>query len=73
MSGEIANFIEVIDYKSKAELLSKLRTMRENTVRLSPTDRRIVKQMLGVAIQQVFHAPEAELMAYKNKSEELKK
>jgi len=70
MSGEIANFIESIEFNSKAELLTKLRTMRENTVRLSPTDRRIVKQMLGVAIQQVYHAPEAQIMAYKNKSEE---
>jgi hypothetical protein len=69
MSGEIMSFIESIDFKSKAELLGKLRRMRENTVRLSPADRRIVKQMLGVAIQQVYHAPEAELLAYKNKSE----
>jgi hypothetical protein len=65
MSGEIGSFIESIEFNSKAELLSKLRKMRENTVRLSPADRRIVKQMLGVAIQQVYHAPEAELLAYK--------
>jgi hypothetical protein len=65
MSGEMANFIEVIEYGSKAELLTKLRRMRENTVRLSPVDRRIVKQMLGVAIQQVFHTPETELLAYR--------
>jgi hypothetical protein len=64
MSGEIANFIEVIDFNSKEELLGKLRRMRENTVRLLPADRRIVKQMLGVAIQQVFHTPEAELLAF---------
>ncbi len=69
MSGEMANFIESIEYSSKAELLNKLRKMRENTVRLAPADRRIVKQMLGVAIQQVFHAPEVELLAYKNKTE----
>lgn len=71
MSGEIANFIEVIDFNSKAELLGKLRRMRENTVRLLPMDRRIVKQMLGVAIQQVYHAPEAELLAYVNKKSEV--
>ncbi len=69
MNGEMANFIESIEFGSKTELLSKLRKMRENTVRLAPADRRVVKQMLGVAIQQVFHAPEAELLAYKNKSE----
>jgi hypothetical protein len=70
MSGEIANFIEAIEFKSKAELLGKLRRMRENTVRLSPKDRHIVKQMLGVAIQQVFHTPEHELLAYVKKTEE---
>jgi len=71
MSGEIVNFIESIEFSSKTELLNKLRKMRENTVRLSPQDRRVVKQMLGVAIQQVFHTAEAELIAYKNKSEVL--
>jgi len=72
MRGEIANFIESLDYNSKAELLNKLRRMRENTVRLSPADRRVVKQMLGVAIQQVYHAPEAELLSYIKNSEETK-
>lgn len=70
MSGEIANFIEQLEFKSKAELLDKLRRMRDNTLRLSPTDRRIVKQMLGVAIQQVYHATEEELLPYIKKSEE---
>lgn len=70
MSGEIANFIEHIEFSSKAELLGKLRRMRENTLRLAPADRRVVKQMLGVAIQQVYHAPEAELLAYVNKKSE---
>lgn len=69
MRGEIVSFIESIEFNSKAELLGKLRIMRENTVRLSPADRRIIKQMLGVAIQQVFHAPEAELLNYKKQSE----
>lgn len=64
LSGEIASFIESIDYKSKAELLAKLRTMRQNTVCLSPKDRHIVKQMIGVSIQQVFHTPERVLLFY---------
>ena len=65
MKGEMANFIESIEFNNKTELLSKLRKMRENTICLSPKDRHIVKQMLGVAIQQVFHTPEAELVSYK--------
>lgn len=66
LSGEIVTFIETIDFKSKSELLERLRTMRKNTVCLSPKDRHIVKQMIGVSIQQVFHTPENVLLKYKN-------
>lgn len=65
LSGEIVNFIEAIDYDSKPGLLDKLRKMRQNTIYLSPPDRHIVKQMIGVSIQQVFHSPEEKLLLYK--------
>jgi len=64
LNGEIAAFIENIKFGSKSELLEKLRVMRQNTVRLSNNDRRIVKQMIGIAIQQVFHTPEKILLQY---------
>jgi len=64
LSGEIIAFIETIDFKSKSELLEKLRTMRQNTICLSQKDRHIVKQMIGIAIQQVFHTPETVLLSY---------
>ena len=39
--------------------------MRDDTVRLAPEDRRVVKQMLGVAIQEVCYTSEFELLRYK--------
>ena len=71
LSGEIVTFIETIDFKSKPELLERLRTMRKNTVCLSPKDRQIVKQMIGVSIQQVFHTPESVLLKYASYKEQL--
>ena len=59
INGEIVPIIEAIDYTSKDELLQKLRAMRDSTVRLAPDDRRIVKQMLGIAIQEVCLLPSA--------------
>lgn len=64
--GEIVPIIEAVDYSSKDELLKKLRDMRDATVRLSPSDRRIVKQMLGVAIQEVCYTSEYELLRFKS-------
>lgn len=69
LSGEIISFIEILDFKSKTELLERLRTMRRNTVCLSPKDRHIVKQMIGVSIQQVYHTPEKTLLKYSNLKE----
>lgn len=65
ISGEIVHIIEAIDYKSKNELLQKLRDMRDDTVRLALEDRRVVKPMLGVAIQEVCYTSEYELLRYK--------
>lgn len=69
INGEIVPIIEAIDYASKDELLQKLRTMRDSTVRLAPDDRRIVKQMLGIAIQEVCFTSERELLRYKSYSQ----
>ncbi len=69
INGEIVPIIEAIDYTSKDELLQKLRAMRDSTVRLAPDDRRIVKQMLGIAIQEVCFTSERELLRYKSYSQ----
>ena len=55
INGEIVPVLEAIEFSSKDELLTKLRDMREATVRLAPADRRVVKQMLGIAIQEVCY------------------
>lgn len=63
--GEIVPIIEAADYQSKSELLQKLRNMREDTVRLAYADRRVIKQMIGIAIQEVCYTSEYELLRYK--------
>ena len=65
INGEIVPILEAIEFSSKDELLTKLRDMRESTVRLAPADRRVVKQMLGIAIQEVCYTSEHELLRYK--------
>lgn len=64
LSGEIVSFLDTVEFKSKSDLLNKLRTMRSNTVCLPHKDRHVVKQMIGVAIQQVYHTPEKTLLQY---------
>lgn len=65
INGEIVPIIEAVDFSSKDELLKKLRDMRESTVKLAPADRRVVKQMIGIAIQEVYYTSERELLRYK--------
>lgn len=65
INGEIVPILEAIEFSSKDELLTKLRDMREATVRLAPADRRVVKQMLGIAIQEDAIRPNANCCAIK--------
>lgn len=65
MNGEIMSIVEAIDFTTKTELLTKLRAMRESSVKLSADDRRVVKEMLGVAIQEVYFTPAKEVMKFK--------
>lgn len=64
MSGEVLAFINEIDFKSKRDLIDKLRDMRENVNNYEPSKRNTIKQMLGVAIQQVFRCQKEELDKY---------
>lgn len=66
MNGEIIPIIETIDFTTKTELLAKLRTMRDSAGKLPQADRRVVKDMLGVAIQEVYFTPGKELMRFKH-------
>ena len=42
INGEIVPILEAVEFKSKDELLTKLRNMRAATVNLAPADRRVV-------------------------------
>lgn len=66
INGEIVPILEAVEFKSKDELLTKLQNMRAASVKLAPADRRVVKQMLGIAIQEVCYTSERELLRYKN-------
>lgn len=66
MSGEIMPIIEDIDFSTKTELLEKLRAMRVSAGKLVPEDRCVVKDMLGVAIQEVYFTPGKEVMRFKH-------
>lgn len=66
MSGEIIPIIEAVDFSTKTELLTKLRSMRDSTHKLAKEDRRVVKDMLGVAIQEVYFTPAKEVMRFKH-------
>lgn len=66
MNGEILPIIEAIEFSTKTELLGKLRSMRDSAGSLAPNDRRTVKDMLGVAIQEVYFTPGKELMRFKH-------
>jgi hypothetical protein len=64
LSGEIIEFINKIDFKSKEELIQKLRDMRTNINRYEPRRRNTLKQMIGVAIQQVYRSSDVEIEHY---------
>lgn len=57
--------IEVIDFKNKTQLLDKLRLMRDSAGKLPREDRRVVKDMIGVAIQEVYFTSNREIMRFK--------
>ena len=65
MSGELMSVIDSIDFNTKDELLKKLREMRDSTVKFSPKKRVVIKQIIGISIQQVYFTKESELLNYK--------
>lgn len=64
ISGEVLTFLNEIDYSSKQELLQKLRNMREKISHYEPNRRNTLKQLLGIAIQQVYRCSEKELQRF---------
>lgn len=64
-NGELNLLIESINFRSKDELIKKLRDMRDSTSRLAPAERGAIKQMIGIGIQQACYCTEKELLRYK--------
>lgn len=65
LGGELAFLLTDIEYSSKAELLEKLRTMRESLQDYPKEERLKVRPNLVVAIQQAFYASEYQLLRFK--------
>jgi len=72
MSGEIISFLDILEFKSKKELLDKLREIRESTINMDPHEREIIRKMLSVAVQEVYYTGEQKLLKYKNFSSKQK-
>ncbi|MDY6394493.1 MAG: hypothetical protein SPL07_06685 [Bacteroidales bacterium] len=66
IGGELAFILQDIDYKSKPDLLEKLRGLRDSLRNYPEDQRKTLRPILSVAIQQAFYASEWELLRYKN-------
>lgn len=65
IGGELAFLMQDIDYKSKQDLLEKLRGLRDSLKDYTKEERHELRPILSVAIQQAFYISEWELMRYK--------
>ena len=65
IGGELAFLLQDIDYKSKPDLLEKLRDLRDSLRNYTKEERQSLRPILSVAIQQAFYISEWELMRYK--------
>lgn len=66
IGGELAFILQDVDYKSKQDLLDKLRGLRDSLRNYPEEQRKILRPILSVAVQQAFYASEWELLRYKN-------
>lgn len=66
IGGELAFILQDIDYSSKQDLLTKLRAIRENLKNYNEEQKKIIKPILAVSIQQAFYSSNWELMNYKS-------
>ena len=65
IGGELSFILEDINYSSKQDLLDKLRNIRESLQDYPLSERKKLKPILAISIQQAFYASEWELMRYK--------
>ncbi len=65
IGGELAFILQDINFSSKQDLLTKLRTLRESLKEYTPEERQSIRPILAVSIQQAFYISDWELMRYK--------
>lgn len=66
IGGELAFILQDIDFNSKQDLLEKLRGLRDSLRDYPEEQKKRLKPILSVAIQQAFYSSEWELNRYKN-------
>ena len=65
IGGELIILLKEIDYDSKKELLDKLREMRSELKTYPKAERRLIKPLLNVALQQAYYTSEFDLLKVK--------
>jgi len=65
INGEMTFLLDNMEYKSRDELLKTLRAMRDDTIKFEGEQRFVLKQLIGVGIQQIMRTPEKLLLDYK--------
>ena len=66
IGGELAFVLQDIDYSSKKDLLDKLRKIRDDLKNYDEKEKKEIRSILAVSIQQAFYANNWELMKYKD-------
>ena len=64
IGGELAFVLQDIDYSSKKDLLDKLRAIRDDLKNYD--EKKEIRPILAVSIQQAFYSSNWELMNYKD-------
>lgn len=64
IGGELAFVLQNIDYSSKKDLLDKLRAIRDDLKNYD--EKKEIRPILAVSIQQAFYSSNWELMKYKD-------
>ena len=66
LSGEMTNFLEILDVNTKTDLLFMLRLIRKNLKVTENIDYDYFYNMIGVAIQQAYYTNAEQLEKYLN-------
>lgn len=65
IGGELASILRDIDYSSKKELMEILRTKRAELKRYPKKEKKQIRPLLNIAIQQAFYTRERDLLQFK--------